>query len=256
MEENKKFAVIIATYRRKNGTSYNNLLRVHKFLMNQTYQNFKVFLVGDDYDNQEEFDKIVSLFPQDKIFSYNNNISYRTAYFKIAYNKWCVGGILARNIGIKQAVKEEYKYYLHLDDDDIWTNNHIEIINNTITDFPEVDFIVNKSKYKNSTLPKEFHKKSNIAVKYNNFNPIPRNSVHSSWTINLKTLGDKIINIYNNSIKIIDCIKNKEISEYRLKPHDASILKELNNLQRKNKIKCIFIPNCTVQKDTDVNIPE
>ena len=37
--------------------------------MNQTYQNFKVFLIGDDYDDKDEFNKIVSLYPEDKIFS-------------------------------------------------------------------------------------------------------------------------------------------------------------------------------------------
>jgi hypothetical protein len=41
-------------------------LRVHQFLINQIYQNFKIFLVGDNYDNQEEFDKIVSLFSKEK----------------------------------------------------------------------------------------------------------------------------------------------------------------------------------------------
>ena len=40
------FAVIIATYKRADGSSYSNLKRVSQFLKNQTYQNFKIFLVG------------------------------------------------------------------------------------------------------------------------------------------------------------------------------------------------------------------
>ena len=93
---------------------------------------------------KDEFNKIIKLFSDMKIYSFNNSYSYRKDYFKIPLNKWCSGGILARFIGIKQAIKEGYKYYLHLDDDDIWINNHINIINNTIKQFPNVDFMVNK----------------------------------------------------------------------------------------------------------------
>ena len=41
MDNSKRFAVIIATYKRKNG-SYHFLERVNSFLRKQTYQNFKM----------------------------------------------------------------------------------------------------------------------------------------------------------------------------------------------------------------------
>ena len=162
---------------------------------------------------------------------------------------------MARFIGIQEAIKQGYNYYVHLDDDDTWTNNHIESINNIVNNFPEVGFIVNKSIYKNISLPREFHNKNNIEIKYNNFIPIPCNSVHSSWTINLQLLGNKILELYKNRINIIEKIKNKEIKEYKFEPFDASILGEFRKLQNNNKIKSIFIPICTVEKKTDYNIP-
>ena len=442
MTDKKKFAVIIATYRRKNNTSYNNLLNVHKFLINQTYQNFKVFLIGDDYSDQDEFNKIVSLYPEDKIFSYNNNVSYRTGIFKDPMNLWRNGGALARAIGIKRAIEEGYNYYLHLDDDDIWLHNHIEVINNTINSFPEVDFMVNKSQYEDRFLPatqqeeelynakwlrtqwvqgekgvgphieiylpeiseeealnyiasqpdlidsygintkaatkhyREFgyeegraidifnpdsylsmnsdlqalfgsdtkaatvhyikfgyaenrtystcrkclplelfksgegklfatenkvrffkniphgkkwwyHKPlSDLTIKkpegwmeeeeilmleaianksrleydkkiyYNNFTVKSENSVHSSWTVNLKTLKNLFIQIYSDRAKKIEQLKNKEFEEYEFDPLDANLLDNIRILQEKKKIKCIYIPHCTVIKKTDRNIPE
>lgn len=258
MNENK-FAVIIATYMRKDGSTFGNLKRVSNFLKNQTYQNFKIFLVGDDYDDKKEFDNIVSLFPKDKIFSYNNNISYRKNYFKIKMNKWTCGGLLARNIGINESIKQGFNYYLHLDDDDEWTNDHIEIINDTINKFPDVDFMINKSKYSNTFLPYEMTKKNydnNYELKYNNFIPKKYNSVHSSWTVNLKTLGVMFKAEYENRKKFIDKIKNCEVVEKDIMPFDAHLLTKINKLQSDNKIKCILINKCTVTKKSDCNIPQ
>jgi len=252
----KKFAVIIRTYRRKNGSSFNNLLRVVNFLNNQTYKNFKVFLIGDDYDDQEEFDKIVSMFPEDKIYSYNNNVSFRKGYFKIKKNKWCTGGMLANLIGLRQAIKEKFKYYVHLDDDDIWLNNHLETVNEVVDKFPKVGFIVSYSKYKNIHLPREFIGKKNIKIFYDNFKPRGANSVHSSWIVNLEYLGDTFLKIYEERLGKINMIKDGKIKEFEFKETDRTLLDKINNLQKNKKVKCIFIPKCTVEKKTDGNIPE
>ena len=64
------------------------------------------------------------------------------------------------------------------------------------------------------------------------------------------------MNVYSNILKTIEQIKNKKIKEYELFPLDATLLNEIQKMQKNKKIKCIFIPNCTVQKDTDGNIPE
>ena len=250
-----KFAVIIATYKRADGSSYSNLKRVSQFLKNQTYQNFKIFLVGDHYTDEREFNEIVKFFPENKIYNHNNSYSYRKNYFNIAYNRWTNGGALARLVGIKKAIEENFNYYLHLDDDDVWKNNHIEIINDTILKFPQVDFMVNKAIYKNITLPREFHNKNNIKIAYNNFLVKMRNSVHSSWTVNLKTLGNIFINIQEERINIIEKIRNKDLKEYQMIPLDAEILAKMTLMQKNNTIKCIYIPICTVIKRTDINIP-
>ena len=52
-------------------------------MLKQTYQNYHIFLIGDDYEDEEEFNQIVSLFPSEKIYSYNNKFSYRENYFSL-----------------------------------------------------------------------------------------------------------------------------------------------------------------------------
>lgn len=247
-----KIAVIVCTYWRKSGDSKQNLLNVFKMLESQTYQDFKLFLIGDHYEKTNEFSELCNDYKKD-IFYYNNDDHFREGYFKMNYNKWSSGGILAINIGIKQAIEENYDYYFHLDDDDLWELNHIESVVNVIKDYPEVDITINKSKCLKQFLPNKGVISQNI--EYNNCFLKPCDSVHSSICINLKTLGEKFVNEYTNRINIINQIKNNKIKEKKLYPIDAQILKTLQQLQNNETIKCIYIPILTVYKDKDCNVP-
>ena len=53
-----KICVIMATYFRKNGTTKNLLSKALINLEAQTYKNFKLFLIGDHYDNNDEFEAL------------------------------------------------------------------------------------------------------------------------------------------------------------------------------------------------------
>jgi hypothetical protein len=50
-----QFAVVISTYQRPDGNTPHLLKRTLESVLNQTYQNFKIFLIGDKYEDQEEF---------------------------------------------------------------------------------------------------------------------------------------------------------------------------------------------------------
>ena len=245
-----KFAVIIATYQRKNNNTLQCITNVAQFLNNQTYKNFKIFLIGDKYDNNDEFLKFKNLFNND-IYIHNNNKCFRNNVFNIQQNKWTCGGMLARYHGIKQACKENIQYYLHLDDDDIWSINHIEKINKVICDFPDIDFLMTKANYGNMILPREKINK----IEYNNYKIKPRDSVHSSWCINLKTLISLLNLLFNWRIDRINRFINKTEKEVELLPFDAVILTHLQNKQNDEKIKCICSTHKTVTKKNDCNIP-
>lgn len=247
-----KIAVIICTYQRPNNKSKEYLNKMFQMLNNQTYQDFKVFIVGDCYENNNEFEELCKNYQGD-IYYYNSPIHFRNNYFTIKINKWTSGGSNSRFIGIKKALDEKYDYYFHLDDDDLWYPNHIENAVNYIKKFPLVDFMICKSNYKNIILPREEKKIKNM--KYNNFIITSCNSVHSSWIINLNTLGDFLTQKFTDRLDIINKIKNKNIKEYKLVPFDASLLRDLQNLQKIEEIKAICILERTVTKDSDVNIP-
>ena len=222
-------------------------------LENQTYKDFKVFIIGDNYSDNKEFENLCNSY-NGNIYYFNSPIDYRTNYFKIQMNKWASGGCNSRLIGIKKAVEESFDYYFHLDDDDEWTNNHIENYVKYLKLFPETDFMICKSKYQNVILPNE-HRKI-IIEKYNNFSIKSCNSVHSSWCINLNTLGNFFITHYQIRIDKVNKIKNCQIKEEELYPLDAELLDKLENKQKLNTIKAICLKNITCSKSSDVNIPK
>ena len=55
-----KLGIVIATYQRKDGTTPFFLQKALDSIFSQTYQNFKIFLIGDKYEDNEEFVNIIS----------------------------------------------------------------------------------------------------------------------------------------------------------------------------------------------------
>ena len=56
-----KFAVITATYQRSNGSSPEVVTRAIDSLRKQKHQDFKLFLIGDCYDDDKEFQSFKKL---------------------------------------------------------------------------------------------------------------------------------------------------------------------------------------------------
>jgi hypothetical protein len=251
-KDDKLFAIIICTYRRKDGSSLKNLKKLANIMNNQTYKNFTIFLNGDNYEDQKEFDLVCSLF-KNKVIAENYPISFREGYFNIAKNKWSCGGSNANYNGVKKAIDMGYNYYLHCDDDDQWTHDHVEQYYNVIKKFPKADVIFSKSHYTDFILPREHN--SIIKINYNNLLPTQANMVHSTLCINLKSIGNNILKIKKSRLDIINKIKNKKIEEYAIMPEDREILDVINKKVTENKYKVVFIPKITCKKDTDFNIP-
>ena len=244
------FAVVIPTYNRKNGTTVQNIKNIVDFLSKQTYQNYHVFLVGDDYDNEEEFKYLISLFPQDKIYAHNNSISYRKDYFSKPVNKWCIGGVMALKHGVEKAKEYGYKYYLHLDDDDSWTHDKLQAHFQVLEEFPKADFIFHGSQYYQGVLPQEHRE---YPLEYNNLRPAQANIVHSSNCLSLNDKSYKMFMDFTNSVtEAAENIKNKVIEEHDFQPFDASLI---NYLLSKDAI-FLYISKVLSSKNSDYNVPE
>ena len=139
----------------------------------------------------------------------------------------------------------------HLDDDDEWTDFHIKIVVDHIKHFPLSDFILTKSKYKNTFLPRTDEKNTF----YNNYIPRGEDSVHASHIYRLPILGNLILNIINRNHVLANKINSKEDTSIGIRAMDATILDEIHSIVVNKKIKSLYIPIVTVNKATDGNFP-
>lgn len=244
-----KICVIMATYFRKNGKSKSILSQALRILESQSYGDFKLFLIGDHYDNNDEFEELCKSYTKD-IFYKNNEEHYRHYTFFNKRTYWTIGGGLAIKTGLEKAMEENYDYYFHLDDDDTWTNTHIETVINHIIQFPLADFILTKSIYVNTFLPQTNQENTF----YNNYTPRGCDSVHASHVYKLKSLGGTIINVINYNHILANKLNNKQTDE-TIDPGDMTLLNVIGNMVSNNEIKALYIPITTVSKASDANFP-
>ena len=143
----KDIAIVISTYYRPDGRTKHLLERNLKSLKNQTDKKFKVFLIGDKYENTEEFNSFSSII--DNIYIENLNYAKEREKYK-GLQLWCSGGVNAVNIGIERAKKEGYNWIINMDHDDYFLPTHIEDIKKLMTE--NCVFVCSKSNYKNTTV--------------------------------------------------------------------------------------------------------
>jgi glycosyltransferase involved in cell wall biosynthesis len=247
-----KICVIMCSYFRKNGKTKEYLSRALRCLESQTYGNFKLFLIGDHYDNNDEFEELCKSYKND-IFYKNNEEHYRCYKFPNRYTYWTIGGALALKTGIEKAIEENFDYYLHLDDDDEWIDIHIEVVLNHIKHFPHADFLLTRSKYVDTFLPRTNEQNTF----YNNYIPHGGDSVHASHVYKLPLLGNVVLDVINKNHILANKINNKErgFEDITIPPGDATILDNINSMVLTNKIKSLYIPIITVNKVSDQNSP-
>jgi glycosyltransferase involved in cell wall biosynthesis len=188
-----KFGIVVPTYKRSNGTTPSYLKRTLNSVFKQTYDDFKIFLIGDKYEDLEEIDNIIKQYPQNKILFYNLPYAKeRDLYLNI--NKmalWNYGGVNANNTGIEASLKENIYHICHLDHDDYWLPDHLELIKNCINE-TNSDFICTKCKYLNRYYFPEIEN----GQKYIPWLPVPGKLIHSSTCINFKTIPLRYRDIY------------------------------------------------------------
>jgi len=175
-----KITIKISTYQRADGRTPEILTRALESIKSQTYQNYKVYLIGDKYDNNDEFIKLSTIIDKDKI--YVENLTYAKEREKYTgLDLWCSGGVNANNHAIDKILSDGLNYICHLDHDDWWAPNHLEEIVNVIkSDSPS--FIATKSYYQNyeTILPK---------VESSPFFPKSSDIIHSSVCIDFNKIN-------------------------------------------------------------------
>jgi len=128
-----ELAVVIATYQREDGKSPFFLKRAIDSVMKQTHDKYKVFVVGDKYEDNHEFLSIVGSYSKEKLYYQNLKIAVeREKYKNNPEFLWNNGGVNAYNVGVAVALKDGFSYICHLDHDDQFLPDHLKIISEAI----------------------------------------------------------------------------------------------------------------------------
>ncbi|CAF1570683.1 unnamed protein product [Rotaria magnacalcarata] len=140
------FIIIMASYMRKNGKSPNYIKKSVKSILAQSYTNWKLFVTGDKYENEREFSSLFTSISSSKLFLHNlpeagerDNLT--------GIELWQSGGASARNDALQRAEQHHSTcgskcniYVAHLDDDDIWSIEHLSELLSIFTRYPSVVF--------------------------------------------------------------------------------------------------------------------
>lgn len=181
-----KIGIVIPTYQRKNGSTKNLLTRALESIKNQTHQDYMVFLIGDKYEDSDEFFELsTSIIPNEKIIYQNLERAFeREKYMGIDTTAlWSAGGITASNIGLAIA-KNYVDYCCHLDDDDYFLENHLSSINEVIETKKDAVFIHTLSTYRDIHAFPVIGEDDDIIER----EPIPAQLIRSSSCLNIKKI--------------------------------------------------------------------
>jgi glycosyltransferase involved in cell wall biosynthesis len=179
--------VTIHTYQRADGQTPKLLTRAIQSIVNQSYQNFKIFIVGDKYDDNQEFEDIMQSFGiGDKIVYENLSFAHERDKYLGVHNiaLWNCGGANALNHANNLAKAHGITKVCHLDHDDVWLPNHLELISKAISEKGNPAFIHTLSQYLNNPVFPQMPVDGQAVVHY----PSYCNLIHSSVYYDLEQI--------------------------------------------------------------------
>lgn len=229
-----KIAVSIATYQRADNKTPFYLKRALDSIFNQTYSNFKIFLIGDRYENSIEIENIISKYPSSKLYFKNLPIAKERDNYSDKKAIWSYGGVNAINNSIIISRKEGFEYICHLDHDDHWKPNHLEEINNCIIK-TGADWMCTKSTH---ISPDRFLPNFESTSKFVEGYPISSKLIHSSVCMNFKKIPLLYRDIFN---------KTGEIGL----PADADLWERSREFIKKHNLKSYYINEFTCYHDEE-----
>jgi acetyltransferase-like isoleucine patch superfamily enzyme len=193
-----KLGIIIATYQRFDGSTPTLLKRAIESVKDQTHQDYTLIVIGDKYEDNNEFENICnSAGLKDKIVYKNLPYAKEREKYPIGSQElWSSGGVNACNYGIELGLKLGLTYICHLDHDDYWHPQHLEIINYAIEETKDASFINTCSTYFNSYIPTVELTNEIIPSQVK-----PGGCVHSSVCINHKDIPLKYRDVYEETGK-------------------------------------------------------
>jgi glycosyltransferase involved in cell wall biosynthesis len=150
VDDKLKIGIVIATHKIDNSRSkYMSTPEVLKecleSISNQSYKNWKVFIVGDCYEGDEEIQKVMKECVGSQ-YEYHNLSSPGERDTDIPANeKKITRGSRAWNKGISMAESAGMDIIAKIDHDDKWKPNHLISLAKAYTQYPKAAFVYTKS---------------------------------------------------------------------------------------------------------------
>lgn len=229
-----KLGILITTYQKLDGSTPDLLKRAIDSIKNQTHQDYTLIVIGDKYEDNSEFESICHSFNLGNKLIFKN-LPYakeREKYPLGSKELWSSGGVNARNYGVNLSLELGLEYICHLDHDDYWHPQHLEVINYTIETTQDASVIHTCSTYFNSHLP---------AVELTNeiypTEITPGGLIHSSACINHKLIP----------------LKYRDMFEETGKEHaaDADMWARIGEFTKQNNLKTYRITSLTCFHPTE-----
>lgn len=180
--------VTIHTYQRADGQTPNLLSRAIQSVVNQSYQNYKIFIVGDKYEDNKQFEDIINGFVEiaDKIVFENLNFAQERDIYLGVNNTalWNCGGANALNHANNLAKANGITKICHLDHDDVWLPNHLELIAKAVLEKKEPAFVYTLSKYLDNPVFPQMPTDGQVVEHYPSYCSL----IHSSVYIDLEQI--------------------------------------------------------------------
>lgn len=226
-----KFSIVINTYQRSDGSTPFYLKRALDSIFNQSYQNFKIFVIGDKYEDDSEFKQICSIYNNEKLYFENLPFAKERDVYTDKWAIWSYAGCYSYNYGIDKAINDGFEYVCHLDHDDEWYPNHLEELNKVIEIYSPL-WLCTKSEYVNNRVLPVINSNDEVIP----FLPLPEGLIHSSVCMNLKKMPLRYVDIYAETGKIGmpgDAYMWKRVREYLQSNNQTGYL--INKITCKHK---------------------
>lgn len=234
MGNGPNLGIVIPTYQRRDGNTPSLLTRALNSIKNQTYTDYKVFLIGDRYDNNDEFIELAtSIIDSDKIYYENlSNAIEREKYSIGSHQLWCSGGVNATNWGIEKSISEGINYICHLDHDDYWEINHLEVINEVIEE-KKPAFVYTLSTYMNNRILPKVDIDGGVVES----NPVGCWLIHSSVCMNCDIIPIRYRDVFSET--------------NQTHPADADMWDRVGVYINENKLQSFLIKKLTCKHPTE-----
>ena len=181
------FIIVMMTYDRPSGHNLAVFNRSIASILQQTIPDWQLYITGDDYPPAKvaTLHPILSQVPATKLHWANLNTPGERGRWPGVTDVWRCAGAAAGNYGLER-VEMGYNpvrgnmvsppvIMTHLDDDDSWAPDHLEVLAQTYERFPDASFVYTQSIFHTAPFPAY-----SGPLAYNNYPPRPNNLIHNS----------------------------------------------------------------------------